>query len=115
MKRPLHQAPYELLQQDRYTPEEVAEVLWVSINVVRHAVFTGELPAQIIEHDITSIQRDDVLAWLEASDGRNRADLAQTDRDSVASQMLGITRIAAGGPARLERLAQFVTGHARPR
>ncbi len=70
MKRQLHQAPYKLLQQDRYTPEEVAEVLWVSIDVVRHAAFTGELPAQIIEHDIISLKRDDVLAWLRESDVR---------------------------------------------
>ena len=62
MRRQPHQSPHELVSQDRYTPEEVAEVLWVSVNVVPHTAFTGGLPAQIIGHYIISIQRDDVLA-----------------------------------------------------
>jgi hypothetical protein len=79
IERRLHHSLYELLQQDQYTPEEVAEVLWVSIDVVRHAAFTGELPSQFIEHNIISIQRDDVLAWLEASDRRQRGGRARND------------------------------------
>ena len=64
---------YELLQQERYAPEEVAELLGIGLNVVRHAAFTGELRAQIAEHDIISLSRDDVLAWLEARDALVRA------------------------------------------
>ena len=71
MKRQLHQSAYELLHQEQYTPEEVAEVLEIGLDVVRHAVFTGELPAQIIAHDIISLQRHDVLAWFGARDGRD--------------------------------------------
>ena len=63
----------ELLQQDQYTPEEVAELLEVGLDVVRHAAFSGELPAQIAEHDIISIRREDVLAWARASDGPGAA------------------------------------------
>ena len=69
MERRLHQSAYELLQQDHYTPEEVAEVLGIGLDVVRHAVFSGELPAQVIAHDIISLQRHDVLTWFGASDG----------------------------------------------
>ena len=69
MERRLHHSLYELLLQDQYTPEEVAEVLGTDVDVVRHAVFTGELRAQIIEHDIITIRRHDVLTWLEATDG----------------------------------------------
>ncbi len=79
MERRLHHTQYELLQQDRFTPEEVAEVLGIGIDVVRHAAFTGKLRAQIIAHDIVSVRRDDVLAWLGASDGRDRAGRAHTD------------------------------------
>jgi hypothetical protein len=43
--------------------------LEIGIDVVRHAAFTGELRAQIVEHDIISICRDDVLAWFELSAG----------------------------------------------
>jgi excisionase family DNA binding protein len=60
---------YELLQQERYTPEEVAELLGIGMHIIQHAAFSGELRAQIVGHDIISIRRDDVLAWLEARDG----------------------------------------------
>jgi aryl carrier-like protein len=67
-RRPHHSLP-ELLQQDQYTPEEVADLLEIGLDVVRHAAFSGELRAQIAEHDIISIRRDDLLAWVMATDG----------------------------------------------
>jgi hypothetical protein len=70
IERRLHHSLYELMWQDRYTPEEAAELLQIGIDVLRHAAFTGELPSQIIEHDIISLQRDDVLTWLRESDVR---------------------------------------------
>jgi excisionase family DNA binding protein len=73
MERRTHHSVYELLQQERYTPEEVAELLGIGVHIVQHAVFSGELRAQIVGHDIISLQRDDVLAWLEARDGVNQA------------------------------------------
>jgi hypothetical protein len=72
MERRTHHSMYELLQQDHYTPEEVAELLGIGLDVVRHAAFTGALRAQIIEHDIISISRDDVLAWVEARETPDR-------------------------------------------
>lgn len=60
---------YELLQQERFTPEEVAELLGIGVHIIQHAAFSGELRAQIVGHDIISIRRDDVLAWLKAHDG----------------------------------------------
>ena len=78
LKRRLHHSLYELLQQDQYTPEEVAELLEIGLDVVRHAAFTRELRAQIIEHDIISLQRDDVLAWFKATDGPHRTDRLDT-------------------------------------
>ena len=68
----------ELLQQDRYTPEKVAEVLWLGLDVVRHATLTGELRAQIVEHHIIRLQGDDVLTWLAVSDRRDSAGRAHT-------------------------------------
>jgi hypothetical protein len=79
IERRLPHSLYELMWQDRYTPEEAAELLQIGIDVLRHAAFTGELSAQIIEHDIISLQRDDVLAWLAASDGRERAGRVHID------------------------------------
>ena len=67
-RRPHHSLP-ELLQQDQYTPEEVADLLEIGLDVVRHAAFSGELRARIAEHDIISIRRDDILAWVMATEG----------------------------------------------
>ena len=64
MERRPHHSLQELLLQETYTPEEVAELLEIGLNIVRHAAFTGELRAQIAGHDIISIRRDDVLAWV---------------------------------------------------
>ena len=75
LERPTHRSLYELLREDRYTPEVVAELLWPEgaeellrsgLDVVRHAAFAGELRARIVGHDIVSIRQDDLLAWLEA-------------------------------------------------
>jgi aryl carrier-like protein len=64
MERRGHRSVEELLRQDRYTPEEVSELLGIGLDVIRHAAFAGELRAQIVEHDIISLKREDVLAWL---------------------------------------------------
>ena len=42
MERRAHESVSELQRQERYTPEEVAEVLGIGLNVVRHAAFAGE-------------------------------------------------------------------------
>jgi hypothetical protein len=63
---------YELLQRDVYTPEEVAQLLDMDVNVVRNAAFEGELRAQIVEHDIVSIHREDVIDWFQRTGGSRR-------------------------------------------
>jgi excisionase family DNA binding protein len=73
MERRTHHSAYELLQQERFTPEEVADLLGIGVHIVQHAAFSGELRAQIVGHDIISLRRDDVLAWLEASDALDQA------------------------------------------
>jgi aryl carrier-like protein len=45
MERRSHHSLPDLLQQDQYTPEEVAELLEIGLDVVRHAAFSGELRA----------------------------------------------------------------------
>jgi hypothetical protein len=69
MERRGHHSIAELLRQDRYTPEEVSELLGIGLDVIRHAAFAGTLRADIEGHDIISLQRDDVLAWLQTRDG----------------------------------------------
>jgi hypothetical protein len=55
-----------LLHHDHYTPEELATLLEVDVNLIRHAAFVGELRAFVVDHHICSIHREAVLLWLEA-------------------------------------------------
>jgi excisionase family DNA binding protein len=73
MERRTHHSVYELLQQERFTPEEVAELLGIGVHIIQHAAFSGELRAQNVGHDIISIGRNDILAWLEARDRLDQA------------------------------------------
>ena len=79
MERKPHHSIYELLQQDRYTPEEVSELLGIGLDVIRHAAFAGTLRAEIEGHDIISLQRDDVLSWVQTRDGSDWGKSAATD------------------------------------
>jgi aryl carrier-like protein len=79
MERRSDQSPHELLLQDQYTPEEVADLLGIGLDAVRHAAFTGTLRAEIRGHDIISLQRDDVLAWLQTRDGSDWGKSVATD------------------------------------
>jgi hypothetical protein len=55
-----------LLHQDRYRPDELAQVLNMDVAQVRQAALTGQLPAQILDHHVISITRADALNWLGA-------------------------------------------------
>jgi hypothetical protein len=79
MERRTHHSKSELLQQDRYTPEEVSELLGIGLDVIRHAAFAGTLRADIEGHDIISLQRADVLAWLQERDGSDWERSVATD------------------------------------
>ena len=78
MERRSHHSLQELLLQDQYTPEEVSELLGIGLDVIRHAAFAGTLRADIEGHDIISLQRDDVLAWLQTRDGSDWGKSAAT-------------------------------------
>ena len=79
MERRAHDSIRELLQRDRYTPEEVSELLGIGLDVIRHAAFAGTLRADIEGHDIISLRRDDVLAWIQTRDGSDWGRSAATD------------------------------------
>ena len=55
----------ELMVQDDYQPEEVAELLGIDVDVVRHAAFNGDLNADVVGHTILNIRREDVLTWFD--------------------------------------------------
>lgn len=67
-ERRLHESPYELLQHDHYRAEEAAEALLIRVEIIRHAVFSGELPAKVVNHEIVSIDRHDLVTWFRANE-----------------------------------------------
>lgn len=59
-----HKSPDALMRQESYTPEELAELLGLSVHLVRHDAYVGKLPSYIYDHHILSIRREDALRWL---------------------------------------------------
>ncbi|HET7092818.1 MAG TPA: hypothetical protein VFI22_05045 [Thermomicrobiales bacterium] len=60
-----HQSPAELLHHDHYTPNELAEVLDVSVRLIEREAFAGHLKADIVDHHVVRISRQAAIAWLE--------------------------------------------------
>ncbi len=60
----------ELLKKDRYTVHEVAELFSLGEDVIRHAVFSGELQAERAGHDILYIERHHLIKWLRGLRGK---------------------------------------------
>jgi hypothetical protein len=60
--------PAEILTQDRYTPEELATLLEMDVNLIRQAAYNGRLKANIVDHHILTISRADALRWLDERD-----------------------------------------------
>ena len=53
-----------LLKQESYSPEEVASIVEMPLRSIHSAVFRGHLKAHVVNHDIVSIERSDLIAWL---------------------------------------------------
>ena len=54
----------ELFTTEHLTPEELATLIDMPVDVIRTAAHSGELKATIVNHDIVSISRNDALVWL---------------------------------------------------
>jgi hypothetical protein len=52
------------LNQEEYTAEEVARLIGTSLEVVMHAVWSGDLKAERKGRDVVSIAHADVVEWL---------------------------------------------------
>jgi excisionase family DNA binding protein len=55
---------YRRLRQAYYTVAEAADLLMLNPEVIRHAVYGRELPAERVGPDLLLIDRRDLLAWL---------------------------------------------------
>lgn len=53
-----------LLKQDTYSPEQVASIVDMPLRSIHSAVFRGHLKAKVVNHDIVSIERKDLIDWL---------------------------------------------------
>jgi excisionase family DNA binding protein len=54
----------ELLNKERYTTTEAAEVLNMRQRTILSAVYGGELKATMAGRDIVSISRTDLVDWI---------------------------------------------------
>lgn len=55
----------ESLSHEHFTPDELAELLGVSVSVIVAAVRRRELQAYTADHHIVDIRRSDALKWLQ--------------------------------------------------
>lgn len=61
---------WELLHQEVYSPREAAEVLNISERIILKDAFGGDLKATIINGDVVSVTRTDLVAWVKWREGR---------------------------------------------
>lgn len=57
-----------LLHRDKYSPQEVADILEIPLQAVNSAVYRGDLNALRVGNDIVHIERADLIAWLQDRD-----------------------------------------------
>lgn len=55
---------WDLLKQEVYTPEEAARVLNVKEDLLLRNAFGGDLKATIVNGDVISFARTDLVQWL---------------------------------------------------
>lgn len=55
----------DLMGRDHYTPDELAKLLDISPELIRHEVRVGRLKAYIVNHRVIDIRRPDAIAWLD--------------------------------------------------
>jgi excisionase family DNA binding protein len=55
----------QILQKDTYTPEEAAYLLGIDNDTIYTAAQRGDLQATFAGNDLISIERSDLVRWLE--------------------------------------------------
>jgi hypothetical protein len=63
-QKPSMESIEDLLKHDHYTVPEAAYLLDMSPDILRRAILARDLPAFIVNHDIISLKRHDLLEWL---------------------------------------------------
>ncbi len=61
-------ASYDRVDQESYSLKEAAELLWISPDVLRQAVYRGQLKVSVIDHKVSRISRSALLDWLHKRD-----------------------------------------------
>lgn len=59
-RRPLD----DLLHDNHYSAEELADLLEVSVDYIRHEVRRGQLKGYVVDHQVLDIRREDVIDWF---------------------------------------------------
>ena len=64
-----HDRSHVNLEQEEYTPEEVARLIGTSLEVVMHAIWSGDLSADRKGKDVVCIKHESVTDWLRRRGG----------------------------------------------
>lgn len=63
--RPIEQ----IIMKERYTPDELAQVTGLDVDLINVEIHKGLLRARVVEHDIIDIARMDAITWLRRRQG----------------------------------------------
>lgn len=61
----VHRSYSRLVEQESYTLDEAAHLLWVDPDVLRKAVYQGELKGKIVDHTVIRIGHEALMDWLQ--------------------------------------------------
>lgn len=60
----VHRQYNRLVEQDSYTLDEAAHLLWVDPDVLRKAVYRGELKGHVLEHNRIRLSHQSLVNWV---------------------------------------------------
>ncbi len=68
---------FRLLHKDHYSPSEAAYLLGIDVNRIYQAAFARRLHAEIVGHDVVSVSREALIAWLKRDGNGDDDDIAR--------------------------------------
>ncbi len=60
----VHRSYNRLVDQESYTLEEASHLLWIDQDILRRAVYQGELKGKVIDHKVIRISHQALVDWL---------------------------------------------------
>jgi hypothetical protein len=65
MPHPKRESAAALRVKEHFTPREISELLEIDMYVIERAARDGALKANVVDHHVLDIKREDLLDWLD--------------------------------------------------